>query len=285
MKRLLLVLTAAIALVALTLTSCSGPRLLNSVTLNPDRATSITRNLAYGELERQRLDLYRPEGAGPHPVLVYFHGGGWEWGSKEEYAFVGKRFAAEGYLVAMVNYRLTPEGAWPVFMEDVAASIAWVHDHAADYGGDPDRLYTAGHSAGGYNAVMVAVAPEFLGAYGKSTAIIRGVAGISGPYDFLPLDVASSKATFGKAPDLEATQPVNRVTADAPPMILLYGQKDDVVLQRNIDSMERALTDAGIRVDRVIYPEADHADTVIAIAWPRRLPVVEDITRFFDSLD
>ncbi|WP_370337020.1 alpha/beta hydrolase [Parvularcula marina] len=285
MKRLLLVLTAAIALVALTLTGCSGPRLLNSVTLNPDRATSITRNLAYGELERQRLDLYRPEGAGPHPVLVYFHGGGWEWGSKEEYAFVGKRFAAEGYLVAMVNYRLTPEGAWPVFMEDVAASIAWVHDHAAEYGGDPDRLYTAGHSAGGYNAVMVAVAPEFLGAYGKSTDIVRGVAGISGPYDFLPLDVASSKATFGKAPDLEATQPVNRVTADAPPMILLYGQKDDVVLQRNIDSMERALNEAGVRVERVIYPEADHADTVIAIAWPRRLPVVEDITRFFDSLD
>ncbi|RFB04956.1 alpha/beta hydrolase [Parvularcula marina] len=285
MKRLLLVLTAAIALVALTLTGCSGPRLLNSVTLNPDRATSITRNLAYGELERQRLDLYRPDSAGPHPVLVYFHGGGWEWGSKEEYAFVGKRFAAEGYLVAMVNYRLTPEGAWPVFMEDVAASIAWVHDHAADYGGDPDRLYTAGHSAGGYNAVMVAVAPEFLGAYGKSTDIIRGVAGISGPYDFLPLDVASSKATFGKASDLEATQPVNRVTADAPPMILLYGQKDDVVLQRNIDSMERALNDAGVRVERVIYPEADHADTVIAIAWPRRLPVVEDITRFFESLD
>jgi acetyl esterase/lipase len=285
MKRLLLVLTAAIALVALTLTGCSGPRLLNSVTLNPDRATSITRNLAYGELERQRLDLYRPDSAGPHPVLVYFHGGGWEWGSKEEYAFVGKRFAAEGYLVAMVNYRLTPEGAWPVFMEDVAASVAWVHDHASEYGGDPDRLYTAGHSAGGYNAVMVAVASEFLGAYGKSTEIIRGVAGISGPYDFLPLDVPASKAAFRGAPDLEATQPVNRVTADAPPMILLYGLKDDVVQQRNIDSMERALNDAGVRVERVIYPEADHADTVIAIAWPRRLPVVEDITRFFDSLD
>lgn len=283
MKHLQLLLVALVA--ALALSGCTGPRLLNTLTANPDRETEVIRDIAYGEHARQKLDIYRPSGAGPYPVLVYYHGGGWEKGSKDEYAFVGKRFAAEGYLTAMVNYRLTPEGAYPVFMQDAAKAMAYMHEHAADYGGDRERFFTSGHSAGGYIAVMIAVAPEFLGAERTSPEIIDGVAGISGPYDFLPLDAPAAKTAFGGTSDLPSTQPVNRVTAKAPPMLLLYGLKDKSVKKRNIDSLEAVLKEAGVPVRVITYPQADHADTVIAIAWPRRLPVVEDIAGFFGSLD
>lgn len=269
---------------ALLLCACSGPRLLNTFAANPDRSTDVVHDLSYADHPRATLDIYRPATAGPHPVLVYIHGGGWYRGNKDEYAFVGKRFAAEGYLTAMVNYRLTPDGAWPHFMEDVAAAVAYVHDNAASYGGDPDRFFTAGHSAGAYNAVMIAVAPEFLAAHGKGTDIIDGTVGLSGPYDFTLDDGESIIAAFGGAADFAATQPVARVTAGAPPMLLIQGEKDKSVETRNATAMAAALEEAGVRVELVLYPEANHADTVIALAWPRHLPVVEEMTAFFASV-
>lgn len=277
--RLLLSLTAA-----LTLSACSGPALLNAVAPKLSGQWERQADIAYGEIERQKLDIYTPTAEGPHPVLVFIHGGSWEKGNKEDYPWLGRRFASEGYVTAVINYRLSPEFDYDDFMADVAKAVDFVHDNAAQWGGNPDQLFLAGHSAGAYNAVQVALAPEFLEAEGTSPDIIDGVAGIAGPYDFLPLDGRVTKAAFGGAEDLEATQPVNRVTADAPPMILLHGTDDDVVLPRNSTEMARLLKEAGVTAESVLYDDIDHIEIIVAVALTDRAPLVEDMTTFFDEI-
>lgn len=266
------------------LIACTGPRLLNTVTLNPDRSTQITRDLAYGDLPRQKLDMYTPDGQGPFPVLIFIHGGGWERGSKGEYAFAGKRFASEGFVTAVINYRLYPEVVYPSFMEDVGAAVVWVYKNADQYGGNPAQLFISGHSAGAYNAVQVAVAPEFLAPFDLTSDIIDGVAGIAGPYDFYPFDPGSVEDIFGPYPNPEATQPVNRVTPQTPPMILIIGEEDESIHPRNLANMKAALEEAGVRVETRTYPSADHAATVVAIAWPNRYDTVKDMVTFFKEI-
>lgn len=271
-------------LLLLILAGCAGPSLLNTVARNPDRSTVIVRDVAYGEGERRALDLYVPGGEGPHPVLMFVHGGGWEAGSKDQYAFAGKRFAAEGYLTAVPSYSLLPEGTYEVFMADMAAALAEVIERAPEHGGDPDAVFLAGHSAGAYNVVQLALAPEFLAAEGLSPEVVDAVAGLSGPYDFLPLDPGVAQRAFGGVADARSTQPVARVTLDAPPMILLTGTKDEVVRPDNSASLARALSEAGVRAELVEYDGVDHAGTIVPVAFPNRLPVIADVTAFFDSV-
>jgi acetyl esterase/lipase len=268
----------------LLLAACAGPGLLNAVARNPDRGTVAVRDLPYGEGERQVLDLYVPSGAGPHPLLMFVHGGGWEDGSKDVYAFAGKRFAAEGYLTAVPSYTLLPEGVYDVFMADMAAALAAAIEAAPDQGWDGEHVFLVGHSAGAYNVVQLALAPEFLAQEGLSTGVIDGVAGLSGPYDFLPLDPGVTTEAFGGAADLEATQPVRRVTPDAPPMLLLSGTEDTVVRPGNSERLAQALREAGVRAELVTLDGVDHAGPIVAVAFPNRLPVVPQVDAFFRSV-
>lgn len=271
-------------LVLLILSGCAGPALLNTVARNPDRSTVVVRDVSYGEGERRMMDLYVPSSEGPHPLLMFVHGGGWNDGSKAEYAFAGKRFAAEGYLTAVPSYTLLPEGIYEVFMADVAAALAKLIEVAPERGGDPEVVHLAGHSAGAYNVVQLALAPEFLAAEGLTPDVIDAVAGLSGPYDFLPLEPGVGLRAFGHVAVAESTQPVARVTPDAPPMLLATGLDDEVVDPSNSRSLAAALEAAGVRVRLVEYPDADHAKPLVAVAFPGRLPVVEDVTAFFDAI-
>ena len=269
-------------LVASLLSGCAGPDLLNTLARNPDRGTAVHRDLTYGEDPRQAFDLYVPSRPGPYPILMFVHGGSWASGDKDAYAFAGKRFAAEGYLTAVPSYRLAPEHAYPGFMEDMAAALAVTLKAAPQHGGDPERLFLMGHSAGAYNVVQLALAPEFLEAEGLTPAVIDAVAGLSGPYDFLPLDPGAAQDAFGSAEDTAATQPVNRVQAGAPPMILVTGTADETVRPRNTDALAERLRAVGTEVEVVRYEGADHAEPVIAVAFPKRLPVVADTLGFFE---
>ena len=239
------------------------------------------QDIAYGELERQKLDIYKPTTEGPHPVLIFVHGGSWYYGQKEDYPWLGRRFASEGYVTAVINYRLSPEFGYDEFVADTAKAVAFFHDEAAKWGGDPDQLFLAGHSAGAYNVVQVALAPEFLEAEGKSTDIIDAVAGLAGPYSFLPLDSDVTRDAFGKAEDLEATQPVNRLAADAPDMLFLHGTDDDVVLPENSTEMARMLAELGVRSESVLYPDVDHIEIIVAVGLVSQGSTVADMTTFF----
>ena len=111
----------------------------------------------YGDLPAQRVEVIAPDTPGPHPVLVFIHGGGWHSGVPGEYHFVGRALARAGYVVVLPGYRLTPDGIYPRMLEDSAAALRWTRDNVAAHGGDPDRVVIAGHSAGAYNAVLLAL--------------------------------------------------------------------------------------------------------------------------------
>ncbi|MEE4211124.1 MAG: alpha/beta hydrolase [Parvularcula sp.] len=274
----------ALSLLVPLLAACSGPQLLDAVAPKLREDYERQTDIAYGSLDRQKLDIYVPTEPGPHPVLIFVHGGSWERGSKEDYPWLGRRFAAEGYLTAVINYRLAPAFGYDEFMADTAKAVAYLYREAATWGGDPERLFLMGHSAGAYNAVQVALAPEFLAEEGLTPEIIDAVAGLAGPYSFLPLDGRVTKAAFGKADDLEATQPVNRVTADAPPMLLLHGADDDVVSPRNSLGLAELLQQQGVRSEAIIYDGINHIEIIVAAALLKKAPVVQDVNGFFAAI-
>ncbi len=253
-------------------------------TLAPrDRALRVGRDIAYGPDPAQSLDVYAPEnGARDAPVLMFFYGGAWNSGRRQDYAFVGQALASRGFLAVLPDYRLVPQVRYPAFMQDAALAARWARDHVASFGGDPGRLMLSGHSAGAYIALQLALDTTFLEAQGVDPGLIRAVAGLSGPYDFLPLAVDSTKAAFGGYPDLPATQPINHVHPGAPPTFLVWGAKDELVGEQNIRHMAAALRADGDVVETKIYPGLSHADTVLALStvFRHKAPVLADMTAF-----
>nr|MBA3447647.1 alpha/beta hydrolase [Pseudaminobacter sp.] len=228
----------------LLLTGCSQLGVFNAVIPHDRGSMLVARDVGYGPLDRQKLDVYAPASdARADGVIVFFYGGSWNSGRKEDYAFAAKALATRGYVTIVFDYRLVPAIRYPAFVEDGAKAVAWAHRNAGKYGGDTDRLFVLGHSAGAYNAMMVTLAPEFLTAEGLSPAVIRAGAGLSGPYDFLPLDVDAAREAFRGVADLDNTQPVNRVRRDqaVPPLFLATGDADDVVMPRNTKALASTL--------------------------------------------
>ena len=141
-------LVACVLFSAGTLTACGGAAFA-LVNLPAKMSQHVrTADLAYGGLPRQRLDVYQPNGLGLRPIIVFWYGGGWTRGDKDNYRFVGAALADAGYVAVLPDYRLYPEVEFPAFIEDGAAAVAWTVANAARFGGDPDRIYLAGHSAG-----------------------------------------------------------------------------------------------------------------------------------------
>lgn len=231
-------------------------------------ARQVRDGQAYGPLPAQQLDVFVPETPGPHPVLVWVPGGGWHSGTAGEYHFVGRTFARHGFVVVLAGYRLVPEGRYPAMLEDSAMAVRWTLDHAAELGGDPQRLYLMGQSAGAYNVAMLALERQWLGRQGVAEGAIKGVIGLSGPYDFYPFTTDSARAAFGQAPDPAATQPINHVRGDAPPMLLLTGDQDTTVKPRNSLALAKALTEAGQPNQAVVLAGLNHEDTVKLLARP-----------------
>ena len=233
------------------------------------------------------MDIYVPQGGGTdRPVVFFIYGGSWANGSKETYAFVGEEFAARGFVTVIADYRLVPEVRFPVFIEDGALALRFVRDNIARYGGAPRQVHVIGHSAGAYNAMMLTLDRRYLAAAGLPSRYIRSAVGLSGPYDFLPLDIEVTKAAFGNARDLAQTQPINFARSDAPPILLVTGSDDTTVLPRNSERLAVALQRAGARsVSLKIYPGLGHAETVAAISsllqW--RAPILDDVTGFLTS--
>ena len=238
-----------------------------------DAATrKVASDVAYGSDPRQKLDIYAPaEATGEfRPLLVFFHGGGWYKGNRESYGFAGRAFAAQGFVVAVPSYRLVPGNVFPDFLIDGAAAIAAARKVAARYGGDPDSIVLSGHSAGAHIAAMVALDPRYLAKAGVPRAAIKGVAGLSGPYNFLPFTSDSAKNAMGHVVDKRITQPIHYVTPDAPPMLLVTGGEDVTVKPHNAHDLYAALTAAGVEAEVADYPGLGHEDIIMAVSRPFR---------------
>ncbi|TZF87151.1 alpha/beta hydrolase [Cognatilysobacter lacus] len=219
------------------------------------------------------LDVYRPHDAdGRAPVVVFFYGGGWTRGERAQYRFVGRRLAEGGVLTIVADYRTWPRAGFPAFVDDAAQAVAWANQHASQYGGDPSRVFVAGHSAGAQIAALVGADARYLAPYGLKPHDLAGVIGLSGPYDF----VVGTKyaAIFGAPSQWPAAQAVNAVDGDEPPFLLVHATGDRVVDPADSQEMADRLRKAGVRADLLMVPGGGHTTPLQGLYSPHRVPAV-----------
>ena len=259
-----------------------GDRLLG----DGDGATLQVAGQPYGAGARNQLNIWVPTGTKKTdklPVLVFLYGGGWYSGARDDYGFAGRAFAKQGFVVVIADYRIVPEGHWPDFLNDSAAAVAWTDAHIANYGGDPDRIALSGHSAGAYNAVMLALDPKWMKAAGSDASVIRGVAALAGPYDFYPFEKGGrADVAMGDIRPVEQTQPIRFVRADAPPLWLGHGTADTVVRVRNSQRLAVAMQRVGGSAQLREYDGLSHNDLVMALTKPLAYkgPILPEMTDF-----
>jgi acetyl esterase/lipase len=242
--------------------------------------------VAYGPLERQKLDIYTPADGTPKATIVFFYGGSWKSGTRSLYRFLGDALTSRGYQLVVPDYRLWPEAGYPAFLEDSAKAVAWVKANIAARGSSPDRVFLMGHSAGGYNAAMLALAPDLIQAEGADPARFLGVVPLAAPLSFKPLEWESTREIFAaSAEDPDSARPIKRVRADAPAFLLIHGTGDKTVGDHNSRNMAAALGEAGGRAEIRLYEGAGHLTPVTCFAWGLRwqAPCLDDVTRFFET--
>ncbi|MFJ2487400.1 alpha/beta hydrolase [Pseudomonas sp. NPDC087639] len=272
------------ALVLLLLSACSPVKLLNALT--PDSTFEKTTGIAYGDDPRQKLDVYVPRDAlADAPVVVFFYGGSWNSGAREDYAFVGEALASRGIVAVVADYRLYPQVRYPLFLEDNARAVAWTRAHIREFSGNPQRLYLMGHSSGGYNAAMLALDGDLLAAVGMSPKDISGWIGLAGPYDFLPIVNPDVRPVFFWPDSPPQSQPINHVNRGAPPALLIAASKDNLVNPtRNTGGLAHKLREAGVPVQDLYYSRPNHITLVATLSRPlRRLaPVLDQVVGFIE---
>lgn len=256
----------------------SALAVVNGLTANG--GVGVSKDILYGDKPLQDLDIYYPKPLAQamkaesaidksYPMVVFVHGGSWESGSKEEYAFVGQSLAQAGYVTAVINYRKAPENVYPDYVKDAAQAIAWSHNNAKSFHADPNRVAVIGHSAGAFNAVAAVANEDFLAPYGMKPKDLGAVIGIAGPYsyDFRQYDSATA---FGANAIPDEVMPDRQIKGEQPPYLLLTAEKDKVVHITNAIKMTEALKAAGVNVETGEIKGASHATSIGAMAPPLR---------------
>lgn len=264
------------ALLALLVTGCQSAffGFVNRNSAEPDATVvyDATRNLS--------LDIYRPRDADPEaPVVLFFYGGSWQMGTRAQYRFVGSRLAENGVVAIVADYRTWPAAGFPAFMGDAARAVRWTLDHAREQGGDPQRVYVAGHSAGAQIAALLGTDARHLEAVERRPQDLAGVIGLSGPYDF----VISGKLEeiFGPRSQWPEAMAVRFVDGDEPPFLLVHGDQDRTVDVGNSRKLEFALRRKGMDATLLILPGGNHFVTAAAFYDPNRAPeVLPAVLRF-----
>ncbi|RZJ15558.1 MAG: alpha/beta hydrolase [Haliea sp.] len=264
------------------LTGCSASGALNA--LVPSDSYTLRADVAYGPDARQRLDVYLPlQRRTPGPVLVFFYGGSWTTGDRATYRFVGEALASRGIAVVVADYRLSPQVKYPVFLQDSAQALRWTVDHLGELGADPRQVFVMGHSAGAYNAAMLALDERWLAGAGLKPAQLAGWIGLAGPYDFLPIGNRDVQVAFDWPGTPADSQPMVHASRSSPPALLLAARGDTTVNPvRNTEALARRLEAAGVPVGLQVYDRVSHVTLVAALAKPLRglAPVLDDIAAF-----
>ena len=276
-------MTRLLASLLLLLTGgCSPLGAFNALVPKDGGARLVAKDQAFAAGERGKLDVYAPSGTragGKLPVIVFFYGGSWNIGSKAEYAFAGQALASQGFVTVIPDYRLAQQARYPAFLEDGAAAVRWVRANAERFGGNPDSIVLAGHSAGAYNAAMLSLDPRWLG---RDKAAVKGLIGLAGPYSFLPLDTEVTRVTFGHVEDLPSTQPVSFASSDDPPALLLTGGSDTLVRPAKSRELAMKLSQAGVQAEARVYPDLGHVGIMSAMSrlFRGKAPVLRDMAQF-----
>jgi acetyl esterase/lipase len=235
----------------------------------------------------QKLDIWAANdmAKAPLPVVIFWYGGGWAKGDRTSYAFAGRALAKAEFLVVIPDYRKVPQVLFPAFLEDGAEAVAWVEDNIARYRGDPARVAVMGHSAGAWQAVMLALDAKRLEAAGADPATIKAGVGLSGPYDFHPFTSERAIAAFSRWPRPEETQPIAFARKDAPPLLLVTSDGDETVRPKNANNLGARLRELGAPVEVRNYGALDHEEVVMALSVPFRGkgPVLADSVAFLKA--
>lgn len=253
----------------------------------PARFTSvrITHDLPYGEEPGQHLDVYARPNLHDRPIVVFWYGGGWTDGRKEDYRFIGTALAEKGFVAVLPDYRKYPAIQFPAFVHDGARAVVWARQHAHEWGGDPSRLVVMGHSVGAHLAAMLAYEPEYMHAAGGSRRWIRAFVGLSGVYAPIPETEIFRKII---PPPYRSNdwQPLWHVSSEAPPSLLIHGLDDRLVNPQESVRLRNALVQHGVHVEMELYSGRSHADTVAAFSplARRRVPALDSATRFIERL-
>lgn len=242
----------------------SGQDVLNRLT--PSAGYRLSPNLEYAPDHGLALDVYAPLDRSSAPVVVFFHGGRWSSGDRAGYRFLGQALAARGLVVVIPDYRQYPAIRFPAFVDDGAQAVSWTFARIGEFGGDPERVFVMGHSAGAHIAAMLALDGSFLRRVGADRDQLRGMIGLAGPYDFLPSTDADLQDIFGPPANYPRALPVNFADGNNPPLLLLHGENDTRVKIRNTRHLEAAVMKAGGPVTTVIYPRMGHLRLVASVS-------------------
>tara|TARA_R110002110_G_scaffold414147_2_gene643393 strand:+ start:117376 stop:118206 length:831 start_codon:yes stop_codon:yes gene_type:complete len=225
-------------------------------------------SFAYGDDPYQEVAVF----AAPKPngtVVAFMHGGGWINGYKEWMAFMAPPLTAAGITFVSMGYRLAPAVTWPAGVEDAAAGIAWVHKNIAKFGGDPDRIFVGGHSAGGHQAAWLAVRSDWQNAVGVPPDVIRGALPVSGVFDFTEGNGMPARPRFlgEDAGNDTDSSPIHSIK-NTPPFLIAWGDKDFPHLMVQAEDMAQALRNAGGAVETIKLSDCDHLGASYACGVP-----------------
>jgi arylformamidase len=220
-------------------------------------------DVPFGPTLAEHVDLYlAPGGVQNAPVLVYLHGGSWRSRTSKEFGFVARGPASRGVATVVVNYALCPDVSIDEIVRQTRAAIAWAYKNAPNFGGDPERIHVAGHSAGGHLAAMLLVT-DWKGVYGFPKDIIKGACAISGLFDLAPFPY-----TFLQ-PKLQLTwdqvlrnSPILHLPKWTPSLLLVYGEHETAEFRRQSDDFLAARKAKGLDTDLLTLPDKNHYDVI-----------------------
>ncbi|HLX64623.1 MAG TPA: alpha/beta hydrolase [Planctomycetota bacterium] len=244
--------------------------------MNPQWSNVVVKNnVTYvaGRKEdepKHELDIYQPKDKKNAPVLMFIHGGSWRTGDRSQYPHLGNMLAEKGILTFIPSYRLVPAAKFPAQAEDAAAAFKWVVDHAAEYGGDPERVYVGGHSAGGHIAALITYAPQFLAAQNLSAQKIKGLICISGVYDLAAIGDNHAK-TFPTDEIRKQGSPLLYVKSPGPRTLITCCEHDYLSLPQQAKDFYKAIKAAGTDAEFLFVPEQNHISEMLNITDPNDL--------------
>jgi acetyl esterase/lipase len=240
------------------------------------------RDIAYGDADHQRLDLFLPPAGAPNTgaLVVFVYGGSWTSGTKEAYYFVADALTRHGYAVAIPDYIKYPDGVFPAFVEDIALAVAWLENNAEHYG-NRSTLYLMGHSAGAHTGALLITDERYLARHALGRDTIDAYIGLAGPYGFKPKE-QKFRDIFANLDDFNQMRPLHFVSGVEPPVLLLHGEKDTTVLPVNTRQFAGKIDDTGGRAEHVIYDDQSHVSLVLAFSrvFDREAGVLSDVLDF-----
>lgn len=268
--------------------------LFSSLCVSAQKLPSVELDVSYKEGGTvQKLDLYLPAKKG-FPTIVYTYGGGWHAGSGKSSKPIAEKLQQLGYGCALVTHRLSPQDVFPAHAEDVAAAFAWVKKNIASRGGNADKIILAGHSSGAQLSLIVATDPQYLAVYKLSAKDITALIGLSPPVDLEPRkdgEGFGDALMGGKGADafkrdvalMKSASPIQHITKDLPPMLLVVGENDFPMLAGDAKAFAKKAEDLGKKVEVVIATGKDHMG-VAAGMLDEKEQVLQEVLKFLRKI-